>query len=349
LTAKRTDSEGAGFARAELAATSCHGGGAARGEVKQPADRTTEAVRDRLAARRRVGVAALTTGPGEPWTTGVGRKMNDGDKSGDLSSEQRRVFLEAAVEAARLAGRILLDWSARFTASEKSPADFVTEADYESQRAIYEFLHERFPEHRFLGEEDLPTVSAADSPFRWVVDPLDGTSNYVHGFPYYAVSIALEHRGRLQVGVVYDPTRDELFCASRGQGAFLNERRLCAAGAGDLSRALVIASLPVRVDRHHPAVADFLRVLERAQHLQRTGSAALNLAYVAAGRVDAYWSKSLNPWDMAAGVLLIQEAGGRATRCDGSPVDLAQPDVLGTNGSALHEQLLELLSGDASA
>ena len=251
-------------------------------------------------------------------------------------------FLEIAEQAARLGGAVLEQWTEKFTASEKSPANLVTEADIESQKAIHSCICERFPDHQFLGEEGLQTHET-DSPYRWVIDPLDGTSNYVHHFPYYAVSIALECDGELQVGVIYDPTRDELFSAERGQGAHLDGVPVKPSGAPDLSQALVVGSLPVAADQTHPAVNEFLRVLPSAQHLQRTGSAALNLAYVACGRIDAYWSRTLNAWDMAAGVLLVSEAGGRVSHPNGRRIDINVPDVLASNGSAIHEQLRELL------
>ncbi|NOX56694.1 MAG: inositol monophosphatase [Planctomycetes bacterium] len=259
-----------------------------------------------------------------------------------MNDRDWKEFLDVAVEAARMAGRILADWSQRFTALEKSPSDFVTEADLESQRAIFEYIRQRYPDHQFVGEEGTQRP-ATGSPYRWIVDPLDGTSNYVHGFPFYAVSIGLEHTGRLVVGVIFDPTREEMFTASFGGGAFLNGRPIQPTCTDELGRALVVASLPVKVDASHRAVQDFLRVLPRAQHLQRTGSAALNLAYVACGRIDAYWSRSLHCWDMAAGVLLVEEAGGRVTQCNGRPIDLSVPDLLASNGSAIHEQLRELL------
>ncbi len=254
-------------------------------------------------------------------------------------------YLTTAQAAARLGGRILQDWRTKFTAREKSPSNLVTEADVASQRAIFEYIHERFPDHCFLGEEDLPHVSAPDeSPCRWIVDPLDGTSNYVHGFPYYAVSVALEERGELIAGAIYDPNRDELFSAAAGQGATLNGRRIHVSQASDLSQALCMASLPVKTTRADPAVQRFLRVLEAAQHVQRTGSAALNLCSVACGRVDAFWSTSLHPWDMAAGVLIVTEGGGRVTRTDGGLFDLLRPDLLATNGTPLHSAVVPLLA-----
>lgn len=252
-------------------------------------------------------------------------------------------FLETAVGAARLAGDVLRDWAGKFTVREKSRANLVTQADLCSQRAIHEHIRRRFPDHGFLGEEGL-REGGGRSPYRWVIDPLDGTSNYVHGFPFYAVSIALECGRELLVGVIYDPTRDELFSAIRGGGAWLNDAAISPSPATPLSAALVVVSLPVGIGADHPAVARMLKVLPAAQHVQRTGSAALNLAYVASGRIDAFWSTSLHPWDMAAGALIVQEAGGRVTRLDGGPLDIEVPSLLASNGSQVHEELRQLLA-----
>lgn len=251
-------------------------------------------------------------------------------------------FLQAAEEAARLGGQVLRSWASRFTVREKSRANLVTEADTASQQAIHDFLRKRFPQHGFLGEEGLE-IHAAQSPYRWVIDPLDGTTNYVHGFPYYAVSIALQENGRLIAGAVFNPVTDEMFLAQDGAGAWLNRQPLRCSDVPQLAEALVIASLPVATQPQDPSVQRFLRVLGKAQTVQRTGSAALNLAYVAAGRIDGFWSTSLKPWDMAAGVLIVQEAGGRVTQTGGHPFDLNVPDLLATNGTEVHSELSQLL------
>lgn len=256
-------------------------------------------------------------------------------------------FLCAAEESARIAGQILRDWSKKFTVSEKGPADLVTEADLASQTAIFELLHSRFPDHGFLGEEGLQR-SSGESGFRWVIDPLDGTSNYVHSFPYYAVSIGLQHDGELVLGVIYDPTRDELFAAVRGGGATLNGSPIRVSRFDRLDQAMVIASFPPGVTSDSLPIRRFLEVLPHAQTVHRSGSAALNLAYVGAGRLDGYWSTSLKPWDMAAGALIAAEAGGRITRINGSALDIEVPDLLCTNGTSIHEALSTLLFGNAS-
>lgn len=252
-------------------------------------------------------------------------------------------FLQTAKEAAYLGGGILQKWRSKFTAREKSPANMVTEADLASQEAIFDYIHTRFPDHKFLGEEGLDQQTGT-SEYRWVIDPLDGTGNYVHGFPYYCVSIGLECRGELIVGAIYDPTRDEMFSTMKGSGAFLNGQRLRCSEVTKLSEAMCIASLPVKTTTASPAIARFLKVITQAQSVQRTGSAALNLCYVTCGRIDAFWSTNLMPWDMAAGVLLVTEAGGQITTTSGGPFALETPDLLATNGSALHGELSKLLT-----
>lgn len=247
-----------------------------------------------------------------------------------------------AERAARLGGRVLEDWAPRFTAREKSPANLVTEADEASQQAILDCILAEHGDHRFLGEEGLRR-DGGSSPYRWIIDPLDGTSNYVHRFPYYAVSIGLEHAGELVVGVIFDPNRNELFSARRGGGATLNGRPIGPSIESDIGRAMCMASLPVKAQREHPAVQRFLRVLDHAQTVQRTGSAALNLCCVACGRIEAFWSSSLSPWDQAAGALIVQEAGGRVTQVSGRAFDVNQPDLLASNGTAVHETLQRLL------
>lgn len=262
----------------------------------------------------------------------------------EMELQEDAAFRADAEEAARIGGRVLAEWAEKFTVREKSRANLVTEADLASEKAIFGFLRGKHPEHHFLGEEGLDQTPG-ESRYRWVIDPLDGTSNYVHGFPYYCVSVALECDGELLAGAIYDPNRDEMFSASAGAGATVNGRKLEPTETDSLSEALVVASLPVGVGADHPAVATFLRVLPKAQHLQRTGSAALNLCYVAAGRIDAYWSSSLRPWDVAAGAIIVAEAGGRVSRADEGPLDIEVPDLVASNGTRLHRELCALLEG----
>ncbi|HVW01986.1 MAG TPA: inositol monophosphatase family protein [Planctomycetaceae bacterium] len=252
-------------------------------------------------------------------------------------------LLATAEEAAREAGALLRNWSRQLQVNEKTgPADLVTEADVAAQKLIFDLIHARYPDHNFLGEEGLNKTDG-QSEYRWVIDPLDGTSNYVHGYPYYAVSIGLERAGELLLGTIYDPTRDETFSALAGHGAKLNGQSIHVSRITELKHAMVIASFPPGVNPESPPIARFMRVLPHAQTIHRTGSAALNLAYLAAGRIEAFWSSSLKPWDMAAGVAIVREAGGRVTRMDGGPLDLAVPDMLASNGSEVHAQLERLL------
>ena len=251
-------------------------------------------------------------------------------------------FLTLAKQAARAAGEVLQDWSTRFTAKEKSPANLVTEADFASQKTIHELISSHFPDHGFLGEEGLSEINP-DSPFRWIIDPLDGTSNYVHGFPYYAVSIALEWERELYAGVIYDPTRDEMFFAQKDRGAFLNDDPIQTSEIDVMNEVMAMASLPIRAPRNNPAYQRFYDVMPSVQTVQRTGSAALNLASTACGRIEAFWSTSLKPWDMAAGVVLVREAGGKVTQLDGSPFDIEVPDLLASNGQSIHESLSDIL------
>jgi myo-inositol-1(or 4)-monophosphatase len=252
-------------------------------------------------------------------------------------------LLQTAVAAALAGGAVLKDWFHKVTATSKScAADIVTEADVASQRVIHELIIRRYPEHNFLGEEGLQRTDGAD-PYRWVIDPLDGTSNYFHGYPYFAVSIGVELHGKLVVGVIYDPTREEIFTAQIGQGAYLGDRKLQVSRTERLAQSLLVASFPPGVTSDAPPIRQFLRILPHAQTIQRTGSAALNLAYLAAGRLDGFWSHSLKAWDMAAGALIVHEAGGQVTQMAGGPLALEIPDLLATNG-VIHDALRDLLS-----
>lgn len=251
-------------------------------------------------------------------------------------------MLDVAMAAARIGGDVLSSWSERFTVSEKSWADLVTEADLEAQTAIHRHLSFIFPNHGFLGEEGLAEPQG-ESPFRWIIDPLDGTSNYVHGFPYYCVSIGLQQDTELVGGVVFDPNRDEMFSAGKSLGAFVNRKPIQPTATADVGQAMTMASLPRGTGVDDPAVARFLKVLPHAQTVQRSGSAALNLVYVACGRIDAFWSSSLKPWDMAAGAAIITEAGGRVSNLAGNRFDVSQPEILASNGTALHDELASLL------
>lgn len=254
-------------------------------------------------------------------------------------------FLSVAEEAARAGAAVLGDWAQKFTVSEKSPANLVTEADFAAQQTIHDVISNRFPDHHYLGEEGL-AETGTDSPYRWVIDPLDGTSNYVHGFPYYCVSIALEQDGALLIGAIYDPNRDEMFTAIRGQGARLNGNPIEPTRVDKLSEAMIVVSLPVPPKPEDVEVKRFMRVMSVAQTVQRLGSAALNLCYVASGRMDGYFATTLKPWDVAAGALIVGEAGGRISKLDGRPLEIEVPDMLATNGLTIHDELMQLFASE---
>jgi myo-inositol-1(or 4)-monophosphatase len=223
--------------------------------------------------------------------------------------------LEVCEAAARAGGRVLREWVGKFAVSNKGPRDLVTEADLAAQREIRRIVLDAFPEHGFVGEESLPDAAPANAagnepPLRWLVDPLDGTSNYVHGFPAYCVSVALARGDEILVATVYDPVRDECFTARAGGGAFLDGRRIAAASTTALVDALVAVSFPPQVAADSQAVADFLAIVPNVHSIRRTGSTAINLAYLACGRIDAFWVRRIASWDVAAGLLLVAEAGG---------------------------------------
>lgn len=256
-------------------------------------------------------------------------------------------YLETAVEIAREAGAILSHYFERRVGFElKGDFDLVTEADRASEALAVERLRSHFPTHAILAEEGGGAEGSSD--FRWYVDPLDGTTNFAHGFPMFNVTLALERSGELVAGVVFDPVRGEMFTAERGGGAYLNNRRIHVSRAARVDEALVATGFPSR-KRHQNVNVHFYYQLAMISHgVRRAGSAALDLAYVSCGRLDAFWEFGLNPWDMAAGVLLISEAGGRVSDMHGGPADLRAPHVLGDNG-LIHEELLgvfgEIFSG----
>jgi myo-inositol-1(or 4)-monophosphatase len=245
-----------------------------------------------------------------------------------------------AAEIAREAGAMLRDYFARGVATEyKGDVDLVTVADRAAEKHIVERLQTVFPGHGIYGEEG--TRSGLENEYRWYVDPLDGTTNFAHGFPAFCVSLGLEHRkpgvaedadGELVAAVIYDPTRDELFTAEAGRGAYLNGRRIHVSKAPQLAEALVATGFPSQKRHNSPNIHFYQQFTLRSHGVRRAGSAALDLAYVAAGRLDAFWEFKLNPWDTAAGVLLVREAGGTVTHMDGGAFTLDSREVLATNG-----------------
>jgi myo-inositol-1(or 4)-monophosphatase len=252
-------------------------------------------------------------------------------------------FLTLCEKAAQAGAQTLVDWIGRFQVREKGPADLVTEADSASQEAIRRVLMTAVPDHGFVGEEGAAAINA-NAEYCWVADPLDGTTNYVHQVPHYAVSLALLHRGRPIVGVVLDPVSRETYSAASGQGAFLNGKAIHTSDVRVLSQALVAASFSARVPADSPEIDQFTAALLNCQAVRRTGSAALNLAYVAAGRFDGFWAQSTQSWDVAAGVLLVEEAGGVVTLLGGEPFDLKVPHPVASANADLHAEFRTLLA-----
>lgn len=248
---------------------------------------------------------------------------------------------ETAERAARAGADVLRLWQGRIAVREKSPADLVTQADLASQQAIRQTIHQQFPDHNFVGEEYEEGIATTSSPARWIVDPLDGTTNYVHGLPFYSVSVAVEYEGKVVAGIVYDPERDECFRATYGAGATLNGRPIRTSNVVAIDQALLVTGFAPRAAADSPDVGRFIRMLHTAQGLRRLGSAALNLCYVACGRVDAYWASAINAWDVAAGALIAAEAGAAISGVDGKPRDLWDRQILTSSTSDLHRALIE--------
>lgn len=252
-------------------------------------------------------------------------------------------YLDIAVDAARIAGRFQ---QYRFTSvldvSLKGDKDLVTEVDRESERLIVGHLLGSFPDHSIVAEEG--EYPQGDAPFRWIIDPLDGTTNYAHGFPWFCVSIGLESAGELVAGVIYNPLHDELFTATRGGGAFLNGQRLHVSTRSPLQNTLLGTGFPYDC-ASDPAnnFDNFIAFQKAARGIRRAGAAALDLAHVSAGRLDGFWELKLKPWDVAAGVLLVREAGGIVTTFDGTDYNVFNSRILASNG-LIHEEMSAMLT-----
>jgi myo-inositol-1(or 4)-monophosphatase len=251
---------------------------------------------------------------------------------------------QSAIAAARRGGEVLLRkmGEAGRSIDRKGAQDFVTDADRASQKAIVEFLQRRHPDHAIRAEEGLE-IEAADRPL-WVIDPLDGTTNFIHGYPCFSVSVAVMREGRVMAGAVHDPTRDEMFDAARGAGAGMNGGPLRVSGVTDLTDALLVTGFPFREpDRLEEFLADFTGLFREVSGIRRDGSAALNLSYIAAGRLDGFWERGLSLWDVAAGSLLVEEAGGILSDLRGSSTHLATGDIVAANPH-LHRAMLKILA-----
>ena len=257
---------------------------------------------------------------------------------------------QTAIQAARLGGAILQDYAKKgFTVHSKGETiNLVTEADLHSEKSIIESIRTTFPEHQILGEEqglqDIP-----QHPIKWIIDPLDGTVNFAHGFPMYNVSIGVEYQGTCVIGVIYDPTRDELFLGQQGRGATLNGTPIHVSATPTLVKALLVTGFAYDI---HTATDNNLKEFSafaiRAGGMRRTGTAAIDLCYIACGRLDGFWELQLKPWDTAAGKVIVEEAGGKITDYAGKPYSIYGSTVLATNGH-IHSEMIEVLREIRSA
>jgi myo-inositol-1(or 4)-monophosphatase len=251
--------------------------------------------------------------------------------------------LNFAIQAARDAGRILLERQGRsLQVSNKGDINLVTEADLAAEKLIIDRISSYYPRHAILAEESGATRGGQNAEWKWIIDPLDGTTNYAHGYPCFCVSIAVERAGKIEIGVIYDPVKDELFAGERGQGATLNDRTIRVSEVEELNSAVLCTGFPYDVRERPDFARHFTNFTMRAQAVRRDGSAALDLAYLACGRFDGFWEDGLNPWDIAAGVLLIKEAGGQVSNYSGAELDLYTPEVLATNG-LVHDAMMQVL------
>ncbi|MFM7842436.1 MAG: inositol monophosphatase family protein [Nitrospira sp.] len=256
--------------------------------------------------------------------------------------ETREQIKTVAVEAARQAGTILEDYAHKgFRVEHKDALNLVTDADTHSEQAIVEAIGRTFPDHEILAEER--GRAGGRAPFKWIIDPLDGTTNFAHGFPAYAVSIGVEYRGQVIFGVVFDPTRRELFVGELGGGATLNGRPIHVSRAAVLTKALLVTGFAYDIHTTRCNLDHFANFAVRAQGMRRMGAAALDLCYVACGRFDGFWELKLNPWDTAAGSLMVTEAGGRMSDSKGGAFSIYAPELIASNG-LVHDQMVEVLN-----
>jgi len=253
-------------------------------------------------------------------------------------------MLNFATETARKAGHILLEkFGRKLSVTKKGEINLVTEADLASEKFIVDRIKTHYPRHSILAEESGEAVLVGEGSHKWIIDPLDGTTNFAHGYPCFCVNIALEHNGEIVLGVTYDPTRDEMFAGEKGRGASLNNKRISVSETERLGDSLLVTGFPYDIAERGDFAAHFTKMLLASRAVRRDGSAAIDLAYVACGRFDGFWEEGLNPWDVAAGVLLIREAGGRVTYYDGTEINIYRPPICASNG-LVHEEMLSVLS-----
>jgi myo-inositol-1(or 4)-monophosphatase len=266
----------------------------------------------------------------------------------DFMTTHQTDFVPAMSQIAREAGALLMDYFRKRVKIEyKGEADLVTVADRNSETLIRERISQLWPTHDILGEEG--GLCDTGSDYRWYVDPLDGTTNFAHGFPVFCVSMALEHKGQRVAGVIYDPTRDELFSAERGSGAYLNQQRIHVSSTANLAESLIATGFPSHKRHKNPNIFFYHQITLHTHGVRRAGSAALDLCNVACGRFDGFWEFNLKPWDTAAGVLVVQEAGGRVTDFRGNAFQLDSHETLASNGLvhlALLGEFEQIFSGN---
>lgn len=254
-------------------------------------------------------------------------------------------MLNFAVETAREAGQILLEkFGRKINVSKKGNINLVTEADFASEKYIIEKIRSHYPKHSILAEESGESFATIDGDkrWKWIIDPLDGTTNYAHGYPCFSVTIALERDGEIVVGATFDPTRDEMFSAEKGAGANLNNRKIRASDTEALSESLIVTGFPYDFSQTRNFARHLNEFLLRSRGVRRDGSAAIDMAYVACGRFDGFWEEGLNPWDVAAGVLFVSEAGGRVSYYDDAPFSIYAPPICASNG-LIHGEMLDVL------
>jgi myo-inositol-1(or 4)-monophosphatase len=261
-----------------------------------------------------------------------------------LKQTEIRRFVRLSCELSVGAGKILKrGFTQRHKINYKGRINPVTDYDLKSEQYITSHILQRFPNHDILAEES--GAAMEKSPFRWIIDPLDGTVNYAHAFPVYCVSIALEYEGSIVAGAVYDPERDELFHAGLGSGAYLNKKRIKVSSEKILRRALLATGFAYNIDTaRRTNLGLFARMIKKAQGVRRPGSAAIDLCWLACGRIDGFWELYLHPWDTAAAKLIVEEASGKVTRINGKPFSIFAPDILVSNGH-LHKAMMAALSG----
>jgi myo-inositol-1(or 4)-monophosphatase len=256
-------------------------------------------------------------------------------------------MLNFAIETAREAGQILLEkYGRKIQISKKGDINLVTEADLASEKLIIERIRSYYPKHSILAEESGESniaIVEGETRWKWIIDPLDGTTNFAHGYPCFCVTLAVEHDGEIVIGVTYDPTRDEMFSAEKGNGATLNNREIRVSETEELSEALLVTGFPYDFKTRQDFARHLTEFLLKSRGLRRDGSAAIDMAYIACGRFDGFWEEGLNPWDVAAGVLLIEEAGGKISYYDGSKHSVYSPPICGSNGR-IHSEMLEILN-----